>query len=109
MVGHISEKTLPAIIFLIGIAISFATGSSGATVSILIPIALPMAAQMGLSLPLIIGAVFGDQSSPISDSIIVASSAAGCSPESHFRTQLPITLSVATMAFISYLLVTTVI
>ncbi|EAS41164.1 hypothetical protein C9J48_00660 [Photobacterium profundum] len=81
---------------------------------IVIPIALPMAAQMGLSLPLIIGAVisgavFGDQSSPISDSIIMASSAAGCSPESHFRTQLPITLNIATMAFVSYLLVTTVI
>ncbi|MGV2986651.1 Na+/H+ antiporter NhaC family protein [Vibrio sp. E150_011] len=106
--GNVATQLLPAIIFLTGITISFATGSSGATVSILIPIALPMAVQMGLSIPLLIGAVisgavFGDQSSPISDSVIVAASAAECSPDSHFRTQFPIVSKVALMSLGGYL------
>lgn len=108
LVGNISEKMLPAIIFLTGMAISFATGSSGATVSILIPIAIPMAVQMDFSVPMVIGAVisgsvFGDQSSPISDSVIVAASAAKCSPESHFSTQFPIVSKAALLALLGFL------
>ncbi|MGR5063734.1 Na+/H+ antiporter NhaC family protein [Photobacterium sp. DNB22_13_2] len=108
LAGSIAIQFLPALIFLTGIVISFATGSSGATVSILIPIVIPMAAQMGLSIPMIIGAVvsgavFGDQSSPISDSVIVAASAANCSSDSHFRTQLPIVLKVALIALLGFI------
>ncbi|WOT06853.1 Na+/H+ antiporter NhaC family protein [Shewanella youngdeokensis] len=111
MVDHAPQTLFPAIVFVVAIIISFATGSSGATVSILIPIALPMAEGMALPLPIVIGAgisgaVFGDQSSPISDSVIVAASAAGCTPDSHFSTQIPITFCIATLAFMSYLAVT---
>jgi len=107
--GNVSHTLLPAMIFLTGMLISFATGSSGATVSILLPIAIPMAASMAFSLPIVIGAVisgavFGDQSSPISDSVIVASSAAACSPENHFRTQFPIVMKVALLALLAYLI-----
>lgn len=108
--GSVPHQLLPAMIFLIGMAISFATGSSGATVSILLPIAIPMAVTMGSPLPIIVGAVisgsvFGDQSSPISDSVIVASSAAECSPERHFKTQLPIVTSVALIALFGFVAV----
>ncbi|ELR66922.1 Na+/H+ antiporter [Photobacterium marinum] len=101
---------MPAVIFLAGIVISFSTGSSAATVSILTPIVIPMAMSLGLEVALVIGAlvsgaVFGDQSSPISDSVIVAASAADCEPERHFRTQLPLTLSFAVLSFTGYIIV----
>lgn len=101
---------VPVSIFVICILISFSTGSSGATVSIMTPIVVSLAVSTGVGVPLAIaamisGAVFGDQSSPISDSVIVASSAADCSPERHFATQLPYTLAVALLSLVFYLVV----
>lgn len=101
---------VPASIFIICVLISFSTGSSGATVSIMIPIVIPLAVGVEISVPLAIaavisGAVFGDQSSPISDSVIVASSAADCPPEKHFATQLPYTLVVALLSLMFYLVI----
>ncbi|MGF1759597.1 sodium:proton antiporter [Photobacterium sagamiensis] len=116
LAGLVSEQfslwVVPSVVFIIGMLISFSTGSSGATVSILIPIGISMAVNMGIPVPMMIGAVisgavFGDQSSPISDSIIVASSAADCEPELHFRTQLPFTLLFATLSVIGYLIIGT--
>lgn len=110
LAANLPSEFVPAIIFVLGMTISFSTGSSGATVSILTPIAIPMAISLGLDVALVIGAVisgavFGDQSSPISDSVIVASSAANCQPEQHFRTQLPFTLGFAALSFIGYIIV----
>ncbi|PSW06767.1 sodium:proton antiporter [Photobacterium lipolyticum] len=101
---------VPASIFIICVLISFSTGSSGATVSIMTPIIIPLAVGVGVSVPLAIatvisGAVFGDQSSPISDSVIVASTAADCPPEKHFATQLPYTLAVALLSLAFYLVI----
>lgn len=100
---------VPASIFVICVLISFSTGSSGATVSIMTPIIIPLAVNIGISVPLVIatvisGAVFGDQSSPISDSVVVASSAANCPPAKHFATQLPYTLAVALLSLMFYLI-----
>ncbi|MGF1861677.1 Na+/H+ antiporter NhaC family protein [Photobacterium profundum] len=110
LAANLPSEFVPAIIFVLGMTISFSTGSSGATVSILTPIAIPMAISLGVDVALVIGAVisgavFGDQSSPISDSVIVASSAANCQPEQHFRTQLPFTLGFAALSFIGYIIV----
>lgn len=100
---------LPAAVCLLGMLVSFSTGSSGATVSILTPIVIPLAIGSGIPVPMVIGAVisgavFGDQSSPISDSVIVASSAADCEPELHFITQLPLTLLFASVTEVGYLI-----
>ncbi|MCD9528776.1 Na+/H+ antiporter NhaC family protein [Photobacterium carnosum] len=100
---------VPASLFVICVLISFSTGSSGATVSIMTPIIIPLAVSIGISVPLVIatvisGAVFGDQSSPISDSVVVASSAANCPPAKHFATQLPYTLAVALLSLMFYLI-----
>jgi len=100
---------IPAAVFCVGMFISFSTGSSGAAVSILAPLAIGIALHLQLPIAMILGAVlsgavFGDQSSPISDSVIVASSAAGCNPQQHFMTQLPITCSIAGVALAGYLL-----
>ncbi|MCW8329048.1 sodium:proton antiporter [Photobacterium sp. SDRW27] len=108
--GELPVRLVPASIFVICVLISFSTGSSGATVSIMIPIIIPLAVGIGLSIPLAIaavisGAVFGDQSSPISDSVIIASTAADCTPERHFATQLPYTVAVALLSLMFYLVV----
>ncbi|OAJ93232.1 Na+/H+ antiporter NhaC family protein [Vibrio bivalvicida] len=100
---------IPAVVFSVGIFISFSTGSSGATVSILAPLAIGLALHLHLPVAIVLGAVlsgavFGDQNSPISDSVIVAASAAGCEPQQHFMTQLPITCSLAGFAMGGYLL-----
>jgi Na+/H+ antiporter NhaC len=88
---------LPAVIFLMGSIISFATGTSGGTTAILIPIAIPMAAKLGVDIHLIIGAVvssavFGDHCSPISDSTILASMISEVPVMNHVKTQIPYAL-----------------
>lgn len=99
---------VPALIFLLGSAIAFATGSSWGVFAIMMPIALPIAAAMDISIPLVIGAVisgglFGDHCSPISDTTILASTGAACDHIEHVRTQLPYALLIGICAFIGFL------
>jgi len=98
----------PAIIFLAGALTSFATGTSWGTYGILIPIAMPLAIGAGLPPALILaavlgGGVFGDHCSPISDTSIIASLAAGCDHLAHVRTQMPYALGAAGLAATLYL------
>ena len=84
-------------VFLLASVISFATGTSWGTFSIMIPIAIPMGFSLEVSLPLVVGAVisggvFGDHCSPISDTTIISSLAAECDVVDHVRTQLPYAL-----------------
>ena len=92
--GALDPAYLAALIFIIAALISFSTGTSWGTFSIMIPIALPMAAILDAHLPLVIaavisGGVFGDHCSPISDTTIISSMAADCDHIEHVRTQLP--------------------
>lgn len=108
--GNIPLWLFPALVFIICMLISFSTGSSGATVSIMVPVIIPLAVTLGLGIPMVLGAVisgavFGDQSSPISDSVIVASTAADCPPEEHFRTQVPYTSLVAGLSLVMFIAV----
>lgn len=97
---------LPAIIFLIGVALAFSTGTSWGTFGILIPIVL--AAVPGSDLTIIAvsacmaGAVCGDHCSPISDTTIMASAGARCNHVIHVNTQLPYALLVASVSCVSY-------
>lgn len=106
---HISGAFLPAIIFIMGAVISFCTGTSWGTFSILMPIALPMAAAMGADVYLTIGAVvsggiFGNHCSPIADTSILSAMTAGLDLMSHIRTQMPYALFCAVMAAIMYVI-----
>jgi tetracycline resistance efflux pump len=93
--------------FLVAAGISFSTGTSWGTFAIMVPIAVPAAAALGLPLAPFLaaslaGGVFGDHASPISDSTIIASMAAATDHIDHVRTQLPYALlaaGVATVAF----------
>ncbi len=88
---------VPAVIFVIGCFIAFATGTSWGTFAIMIPIVIPMADLLGLHPSLALaaalgGGVFGDHCSPISDTTIVASMASATDHIDHVRTQMPYAL-----------------
>ena len=98
---------IPAVIFLVGAAISFATGTSWGSYAILMPIAIPLAQDLGLSQALVIGSVlsgglFGDHCSPISDTTILASIGSASDLMDHVRTQLPYALLAALAAAVAY-------
>jgi len=85
---------VPAVLFLVTSVVAFSTGTSWGTFAIMLPIAVPAAAVLGLDLPLVVGAVlsggiFGDHCSPISDTTIIASMASGSDLVDHVNTQLP--------------------
>ena len=102
---------LPAIIFLIAIGISFATGTSWGTFGILIPIVVSVFEKTDPQMMVIAisacmaGSVCGDHCSPISDTTIMASAGAKCKHVKHVSTQLPYALLVAVISFIMYILV----
>ena len=100
---------LPAIIFLVGCFLAFATGTSWGTFGILIPIVVdafqtthPALMTVAIS-ACMAGAVCGDHCSPISDTTILSSSGAGCNHMQHVATQIPYATVVAISCFISYI------
>ena len=101
---------LPAIIFLIAVGLSFATGTSWGTFGILIPIVISAFNGFGSEITIIAisacmaGAVCGDHCSPISDTTIMASAGAQCNHLNHVSTQLPYAMTVAAVSFVSYII-----
>jgi Na+/H+ antiporter NhaC len=105
----LSGGLLPAACFLLAAIISFATGSSWGTIIIMMPLAIPASVATDANMPVVIGAVlsgglFGDHSSPVSETTILSSTGAGTTPIEHFRTQLPYALSNGAIAFCGFLL-----
>ncbi len=109
---------LPAILFVVAVGLSFATGTSWGTFGILIPIVTGVfeselaGVSAGGTIPTMVvicisaclaGAVCGDHCSPISDTTIMASTGAQCDHVNHVSTQLPYAMSVAAISFIGYL------
>ncbi|MBR2423061.1 MAG: Na+/H+ antiporter NhaC family protein [Oscillospiraceae bacterium] len=104
---------LPAIIFIIGAFIGFATGTSWGTIGIMAPIVVnvfnyddPMQQTLcviGLAAACA-GGVCGDHCSPISDTTIMASAGAHCYHLNHVYTQLPYAITVAAVSFVSFLI-----
>lgn len=100
---------LPAIVFIIGCLLAFATGTSWGTFGILIPITMaifPLDDPMGIICisACMAGAVCGDHCSPISDTTIMASAGAQCDHVNHVSTQLPYAASCAAISCLSYVL-----
>lgn len=98
---------LPAVVFVVGCLLAFATGTSWGTFGILIPITQQVfPAGDPLSIICIsacmAGAVCGDHCSPISDTTIMASAGAQCDHVNHVSTQLPYAVSVAAVSFLCY-------
>ncbi len=105
----LNPALIPFILFILSAFIAFSTGTSWGTYAIIVPISVSIAASTGISLPLVLAAVlggglFGDHSSPISDTTIIASMASFCDHIEHVRTQLPYALTAATVSAILYLI-----
>lgn len=103
----LTPALLPAIAFIICLLLSFATGTSMGTMSIMSVIAIPMAINMGVSIPLVAGAVFGgsifgDHASPISDTTIMSCATTGCNIIDHIKTQAPYVISYAVVSLALY-------
>ena len=121
LANEISELNVPAaimptVIFLLASAIAFSTGTSWGTMTILMPIAIPLvygliANDMGGEYPapdhylliasvgsVLAGAIFGDHCSPISDTTILSSRSSDCDHIAHVRTQIPYALTIGTIA-----------
>ena len=104
------QKFLPAIIFLVGCFLAFATGTSWGTFGILIPIVVAVFQSSNHELMIIsisacmAGAVCGDHCSPISDTTIMASAGAQCDHVNHVSTQLPYAIVAAGVSFVAYII-----
>ena len=100
---------LPAIIFLVGCFLAFATGTSWGTFGILIPIVVAVFEKSSPEMMIIsmsacmAGAVCGDHCSPISDTTIMASAGAQCDHVTHVSTQLPYAIVAAAVSFVTYI------
>lgn len=111
--GVLSPGIVPLVIFLIAMFISFTTGTSWGTFSIMMPIAIPLAyhisGQAGTVLWASIGAVFaggifGDHCSPISDTTIMSSMFSGSDHIDHVTTQIPYAVTAASVGIILYII-----
>ncbi|WP_227378739.1 Na+/H+ antiporter NhaC family protein [Haladaptatus halobius] len=111
--GVVSPMVLPIIIFLTSAFISFAIGTSWGTMSIMTPIVIPLAWNIGSSSPQFVsvaigamfsGAIFGDNCSPISDTTVLASTFAGSDHIDHVRTQMYYAFTVLLATAVMFLL-----
>ena len=108
--NHAFMSLLPAFVFLIGVFLSFATGTSWGTFGILIPIVVSVfKADLSSELMIIAisacmaGAVCGDHCSPISDTTIMASAGGQCDHIRHVSTQLPYAMTAAAVSLVAYI------
>lgn len=105
----IDPHFLPLIVFFLGAIMSFSTGSSYGTFAILMIIVIPVAHQLGAPMVLTIAAIlsgglFGDHTSPISDTTVLASMGAGCPHVNHVATQFPYALLTGFMAMLAFII-----
>jgi Na+/H+ antiporter NhaC len=116
--GVLSPHWFPVMVFLIAAAISFATGTSWATMAILFPLAVPIVHNLSLAAgqapgstlyhtwmigvisSVLAGSVWGDHCSPISDTTILSSTASGCDHIAHVRTQTPYALAIGCLGML---------
>ena len=108
--SHMTAATLPAIVFVIVSALSFATGSTWGLSTIVIPIILPLADHLGANPYLTLGAIlsanaFGSHACFYSDATTLAASSAGLDNMSHALSQFPYAMIAATISLCLYIVV----
>jgi len=99
---------LPSLIFVLGALISFATGTAYGTMSILMPLTIPLAWAVSPDMGFVVtctsgvltGAIFGDHCSPISDTTILSSMGTSCNHIDHVQTQIYYAIFVAIIAIV---------
>ena len=106
--GTIPYWILPSFIFVLGALISFATGTAYGTMSILMPLTIPLAWAISPDIGFVVtatsgvltGAIFGDHCSPISDTTILSSMGTSCNHIDHVQTQIYYAIFVAIIAIL---------
>jgi len=99
---------IPALLFIVASIIAFTTGTSYGTFAIMMPIAIPVAASMDISMGLAIatvfsGGIFGDHCSPISDTTILSSAGSSCDHIDHVNTQIPYAILAGISGLVAFL------
>ncbi|EJN60800.1 Na+/H+ antiporter NhaC family protein [Halogranum rubrum] len=111
--GVVSPMMVPVVVFVTSAFIAFAIGTSWGTMSIMTPIVIPLAWEIGGNEPQFLavaigamfsGAIFGDNCSPISDTTVLASTFAGSDHIDHVRTQMYYAFTVLLATIVVYLL-----
>lgn len=110
---HLDTRFLPFLTSLISAGVSFATGSSWATMSLFMPLVIPLAHSLTVNMSpdlqnffliatvssVLAGSIFGDHCSPISDTTILSSLFSGSDQIDHVRTQLPYAIVAGVVAY----------
>ncbi|MDR2486681.1 MAG: Na+/H+ antiporter NhaC family protein [Clostridiales Family XIII bacterium] len=104
---NVPKVIVPLIIFVFSCAMTFATGATWGTYAIMLPIAIPIALEMDLSVFACITAViggggFGNHCSPLADTAILSSAASNIRHTDHIKTQIPYSLTCAGAACVGY-------
>jgi tetracycline resistance efflux pump len=107
---YMSAQSLPVLTFITMAFVSFTTGSNWGVFAIAIPVVFPLAQEVGVSVPLMAGALFsasgfGSQACFYSDSTVLTAQGAGCAPYEHAVTQLPYALLAAVISAVGFLLI----
>ena len=105
MLSVVPAQFSVAVLFVVSCFISLAMGTSVGTITLITPIAVPVAAASGFSLPLCVasvvgGAMFGDNLSFISDTTIAATNVQGCEMKDKFRENFKIALPAAIVSVV---------
>lgn len=113
--GNLAPELIPVLTFVTAAIVSFCTGTSWATMTILLPLVVPLVVALGGAAgfeagggallvssisSVLAGSIFGDHCSPISDTTVLSSMASACDHMDHVRTQLPYALVVAVAAMV---------
>jgi tetracycline resistance efflux pump len=108
-VGNVPHFLIALIIFIFSCAMTFSTGATWGTYAIMIPIAVPLALAMDVSVYACIAAViggggFGNHCSPLADTAILSSAAANIRHTDHIKTQIPYSVTCAGVASVGFLI-----
>jgi tetracycline resistance efflux pump len=107
--GGLAFSLLPAILFVLACFVSFSMGSTFGTFGLILPIAAGIVVAVDLSLlipafgAVLAGAIFGDHTSPLSDTTILSSVGSGIQLIDHVTTQIPYALVCATASLAGYI------
>lgn len=107
--SDISPAWLVPLVFMVALAMAFATGTSWGSFGLLLPLVGGIINSVDapeLLLPsmgaVLAGAVAGDHASPISDTTILSATGASCHVITHVLTQLPYAAGAAAAALVGY-------
>lgn len=108
-VGNVPPFLVAFIIFVFSCVMTFSTGATWGTYAIMIPLAVPLAFAMDINVYACIAAViggggFGNHCSPLADTAILSSAAANIRHTDHINTQIPYSVTCATVACIGFLI-----